>query len=48
MKKLILTFRNFGIAPKKEFSCIITDLMYSLILEVKAGNFKYVGDEDYS
>ena len=22
--------------------------MYSLLLEVKAGNFKYEGDEDYS
>jgi hypothetical protein len=22
--------------------------MYSFILEVKAGNFKYLGDEDYS
>jgi hypothetical protein len=48
MKKLILTLRNFGIAPKNEFRLIITDLMHSLILEVKAGDLKKVGDEDCS
>jgi len=42
------SFRNFGNGPNKPFSLIITFFMYSLILEVKAGNFKYVGDEDYS
>jgi len=48
MKKLIVSFRNFGNGPNNAFSLIITFFMYSLILEVKAGNFKYEGDEDYS
>jgi hypothetical protein len=48
MKKLIVSFRNFWKGPNKGFSLIITFFMYSFILEVKAGNFKYLGDEDYS
>jgi hypothetical protein len=45
MKKVIVAFRNFGNALNWVFSLIITDFTYSLILEVKAGNFKYLGDE---
>jgi hypothetical protein len=48
MKKLIVSFHNFGKGPNKAFSLIISFFMYSLIVEVKAGNFKYVGDEDSS
>jgi hypothetical protein len=42
------SFRNFGNRPNKAFSLKITFFVYSSILEVKVGNFKYIGDKDYS